>query len=707
MGCSWERRGSVVRRSWAWLGIVPLFAALAGCGTSGDGGDETEEEERGPLEARIPNESLEELNVPTSEDGPFSDEVFRKGLVAWRTPHSEGACASCHTADAVDLARFNYTDAVILRRAMGQEATVEQAYAIVDLVHYQRERLGFEKPLDPTKVRFLQPGGEVVEGETMTERDRNMYLELRTRGLRLFQPEPITTVEEAIEARNELLALDLRTVKVGIEFNQWTSDEFRGTEHRKLTKWIPELPSHPKAENVSDWYGLHNAYILDPSDENLWAIVDAHGEMTDNLGLAYSDTRSANMFRLKHRNVQLAGHMIQHDDTKSPAIHLVEDPYEFVLEGARTIGSSAPRHAVHARVNNLWEVGATMRGAHKSEEQDLMPDIVTRKTNDWEGDAQVNHLSWFWQGMIYDPALQFSAAGNKAEYFFAAMHDLRRRGESVEDGALTEMHHMFMSAVMWVHEKFGYDTRYNHFLNGDLSTPGHVGCRGGLHQSVEMPHHADAEAVPSDYLDLERQFASNLIRMVLFNQLEFWRRTGLLQHVKEDDYSRNQWLECLESSAESLKAFEPASQFASAQAAYEEARQLVENAEELDKGLYGASEDPQAAAKDLLFLTPMKYQSLPLQYPAAAEEPLPESPISPAFGQLCAGCHGEDGLGHGPGGESTDAFYPTLTGLSFERFEATVRKGRPARSGVHMPDFDSKRLTDEELRVIYDTLNPG
>jgi hypothetical protein len=230
--------------------------------------------------AAVPDE---DLAIPHSADGtsPLSSEVVRQGLKAWRTPHPNGACASCHTADAYDLAFFDYDDATIMRRGIGQGATVEDVHAIVAMVHYWRERDSI-KPVDPRKYRFLQPGGAVLPGQTMAHKDLNLFNELRSNGLLMYQDEKIRTLEQAQKAVQQLL--DLRTVRVGLPFNHWTADAIRGEEFRTLQKWIPEIPRQPKPEYAQQWYQLQNQYIENPRWRN-WICSGVQEAMTETKSL--------------------------------------------------------------------------------------------------------------------------------------------------------------------------------------------------------------------------------------------------------------------------------------------------------------------------------------------------------------------------------------------------------------------------------------
>src|SRR5262249_54960816 len=101
-----------------------------------------------------------------------ADEAYARGLKAWRTQGSvdNNACVFCHGPDAMDLAYLGYSDAQMYRRGFTH---VDQAIIddVVDMVHALRAKFNITQPSDPAKTRPFQPGGEVLPGSTMAERD--------------------------------------------------------------------------------------------------------------------------------------------------------------------------------------------------------------------------------------------------------------------------------------------------------------------------------------------------------------------------------------------------------------------------------------------------------------------------------------------------------------------------------------------------------
>ena len=132
--------------------------------------------------------------------------------------------------------------------------------------------------------RPLQPGGRVVEGATTLEKDA-VFREMVRGKLRTLFAERIETEAQALKARDELLAVDLRALPVGIEFPRLSEDAFHGTKHGSLNDWFADLPRTAKsAETEARFYAVSDEYLQNPTRENLWRLYDA----------AETDTKSFN-----------------------------------------------------------------------------------------------------------------------------------------------------------------------------------------------------------------------------------------------------------------------------------------------------------------------------------------------------------------------------------------------------------------------------
>jgi mono/diheme cytochrome c family protein len=710
---------------------LPLLALLAACAGPPSDGEGTEGDAEIPP-VRVPTATLEELNIPDdpAPDSPFADPVFRRGIEAWRRPHSMGACANCHTADASDLAYFAYTDPVILRRAMGAEASPDDAWAIVDLVHQQRERLGFERLIDPT-VSFMQPGGEMLEGPTQAHRDVAFLMQLRERGLRLFQPEPIATVEEAQQVVDELLALDIRDLRVGIPFNRWTSDAIRGEHFRSMQQWIPDVPQAPLDGRVHEWYGLQNRYIEDPTPENLWGFVDRTREvrcrrgyctplepLTDNLNLVNGVQNGSmpDVMHNRYRSVQIAGHMMRTNDSRFPEPspmdpEVVHDPIAALGEeyNGRRIERRHFRTDVtdlmKQRIDSVWGVGASERTT-RNPFRESPPEFLVIKTNDHDWDSSVSQVVWMWQGMMYDPALQFSAAGNKTEYFFEETTDYQgiaggfeeREGRGRPRSQDLALHRFFIRAYMWTHEQYGYDTRYEtRHVNGD-PVSGRYFCGRGAPDFGRIPDDYGGEhGLPEGYVDLVNRMRANLVRTQTLLVHAFLREHGF--STADADCVTSQidvWSTLQRYEGERYASLEPY--------VNELVRELSQPGVAVDRFVEQLSDEELDRRRlEHAYLHPAREVSRPLLFPEGADEPAPPGPISEVYAESCAGCHGDDGGGQMD--QVEPVFYPPLTGFSsFGAFESFVRAGAE-RPEVSMPAFDESRISEEELRAMFERLS--
>ena len=93
------------------------------------------------------------------------------------------------------------------------------------MVHALRAKFSIVQPPNPLTFRPFQPGGAVLPGANAQERDKAFGQELKDMNLRLMG-DPINSVADAKKAWDELGAVNLRTLKVGIPMNHYTEDKF-------------------------------------------------------------------------------------------------------------------------------------------------------------------------------------------------------------------------------------------------------------------------------------------------------------------------------------------------------------------------------------------------------------------------------------------------------------------------------------------------
>jgi mono/diheme cytochrome c family protein len=350
---------------------------------------------------------------------------IERGLAAYRQPGPKGACAGCHSVAATDLAFIGFSDGDILRRAIPQVG-VEDARAIVDLVHALRQEHGIDRPLHPRRFRFLQPGDEVLPGlaqpavypgtlagEQDAARDAAFARSLEQDVGLLLVGETIRTVAQARAAEEQLLRLDLRRLRIGIPLERWTEDGFHGAASNVATEWVPMLARLPAPGGAFD--RLADAYRRDPSDANLWRLYDAIETLTVPDGPALAARWSLR----KYQALQVASHMLLHRTRQVP------DPFA----GAQVDDPLARRALAIAR-NPFWRVGDSVRqnplNCNQPDPCTTFPPALdtTLAAGDESRERQSyeDKLSWFWLGFTLDPALvatEDTLATVSGDYFLA------------------------------------------------------------------------------------------------------------------------------------------------------------------------------------------------------------------------------------------------------------------------------------------------
>lgn len=334
---------------------------------------------------------------------PISDEdTIRQGIVAWRTPGGkfDSACASCHAPDAFDLAEFGFDDATIRRRALAHVDN-ENATKIIAFVHAIRRKYNLT-PLDAMNDRPLQPGGEVLPGATPEERDLAFGKSLAT-PLPLIMSGRVDSLQTAKQARDEIMAIDARNLKIGIPFNRWSEDIYHGPEHGTVADWMSDTPCAPDPAKEKEWFALVDQYIANPTDTNLWLVYNAVPTDTK----AFTNMPFSNEFSFrKYKSMLIAQHLMRekamgiHDERKS-------DPIEFHY----LTGDVLP--------NPFWEVGeyAVLNEGFDSDSQG-MPDEV-RKSIDpklpFSAQMTAMKVPWMWMGWLTDQSLQ-RTPGNQSTH---------------------------------------------------------------------------------------------------------------------------------------------------------------------------------------------------------------------------------------------------------------------------------------------------
>ena len=216
------------------------------------------------------------------------DQALKDGLAAWRRTDSAGhdgfGCFECHGPDSLTFAYFGFNDGDILRRA-AKHIAIDDAFAIVDMVHAQRDKYGIVKR-DPMAARPLQPGGVLLPGATAAARDLAFGQELQSMGLTLANGY-INSGAAAKLAAAELGNINLHALRIPIPFNHLAEDKYHNTQagpldcnddidtcadHGSLSDWMPIEPHIPT--NLSQFFAAEDAYLANP---NLATFYGAYG----------------------------------------------------------------------------------------------------------------------------------------------------------------------------------------------------------------------------------------------------------------------------------------------------------------------------------------------------------------------------------------------------------------------------------------------
>jgi hypothetical protein len=374
---------------------------------------------------------------PFDPDAPLDPEQLEQALVegleVWRYPGNGGACVGCHSPDGIELARVGYADADIHRRAI-DHVSVEQADILITYVHALRQQHEMTWLLHPAKFRPLQPahlpfaettpGLEVTDPDAQVERDEAFLHHLQDQLALSWATDTIDSLAKAHTAYDELLAVDLVNLQLGVPFDHLSEDGFHGEQHLSVFEWFPSMASAPQDGEQAQWFALHDEYLADPSAEKLWAFYDQIDASTDCIDDLAQDGdpeyygRACEWMRWKWRSLQVFQHMLRHSTTDYPDL-LVDQG-----DGATIIDNL---DLVIAR-NPIWEAGDFLRiqplqrppgtacFSQPALPCTLLPPVVdeTVHSNPSYEEARIKQSevfqqSWFVMSWLRDPALLYES----------------------------------------------------------------------------------------------------------------------------------------------------------------------------------------------------------------------------------------------------------------------------------------------------------
>jgi mono/diheme cytochrome c family protein len=222
--------------------------------------------------------------LPVMSAADIADATTR-GMTTWRQPDgkvdpagitSNVACAQCHAPDPLDLAYNGFQDSDILRRGL-QHLHATDIANVVDMVHALRAKYAIGRR-DPIAVRPFQPGGGMLAGSSIPERDATFGQELASMGLAVAT-RPINSAADADAALAEVWAIDRHMLRIPVPFNRYAEDGFHNPDgyvsdctadidgcddHGSIADWIPVAP-HVQSD-PSTFYAKVDAYLASPTD---------------------------------------------------------------------------------------------------------------------------------------------------------------------------------------------------------------------------------------------------------------------------------------------------------------------------------------------------------------------------------------------------------------------------------------------------------
>jgi hypothetical protein len=387
-----------------------LLLAVAACGGGSHGGDHAGVE--GTPASRPA------AGAPLSADE--MKQAMASGLAVWRQQRldvngvNKGACANCHSADGIELAIWNFDNADVVRRAhLDGVSTADQA-KLVTFFRAMRQKYRIVALRDIQKDHPFQPGGTWYTG-TSDERDLAFANGSFTQVAPTLMGARIATLADARKAIQELRASNPLKMKVGIEMPQISRDCVRPGEC-SLNDWMSDLPRFPKPEMEAQWFALNDAYIANPTDENLRGLLLAVDTLTTPW-LQPGETRAGPAGTLgttKFKSMQVLQHFLRREQLG------LFSPADDVNPIASINGPGLER------ANFPFLVGDF--AFDKTDQKLVAPGSLPVFVRNSLGESAANPLTdeavagqkavlrtpWWWAGFMFDPAL---STGTNSEYF--------------------------------------------------------------------------------------------------------------------------------------------------------------------------------------------------------------------------------------------------------------------------------------------------
>ncbi|MBI3721374.1 MAG: hypothetical protein HY248_02380 [Fimbriimonas ginsengisoli] len=427
------------------------------------------------------------------------DQALREGLKLWRKPgaiNDHAACANCHSPDGIEIAAYGFSDETIRRRA-APHLSMSDSNGVVHFIHSVRAKYGIKRLLDPMEDRVFQPGGRVLPGKAPLDRDGAL-----AQGLAPLVPTlskgRIGSLADALRAKNELLKIDLWSLRIGLEFNRLSEDGFHGKEHASIANWFADTPRVPREASSAAWYGLHDRYLADPTDANFWALYNRVVDLTKGNLFIPGELLSFE----KYRALLLGQHLMRRALLGKPP-----------RRGPVALAGTVSQRLIP---NPMWSVGDFARQYEDADFGVLQfpKEVLAKKSLGPPAAEQLKTMRapWLWLGWMMDQGLQRinnERATKRGEYVMNALWN---------DGPYP-VHNIFMASRAelvhcFVPEAWGSGFQ-RHFVLGYGAFR-----RSGFYVSMEpkSPEHRR----------LYRTIVANAFRMSTYLLLEDVRRLGAI-----------------------------------------------------------------------------------------------------------------------------------------------------------------------------------
>jgi alpha-tubulin suppressor-like RCC1 family protein len=211
--------------------------------------------------------------------GAYSDAI-NDGIEAFRVRDASGnTCGSCHAPDGLDLAYHDLPEEDWKRRTEKHLSNANVG-PVLEMLDAHRARYGWSATDQPESWRPMQPGATLLEGSTAVEKDAAFAQNLSDLGL-LIMTSDMASTSDAEAALEELLALSLHSVDIGIELPLYSRDKTRGKDHITVNEWVPNFGHVAAPGKTKTLLNLEDTYLGDPSTTNFLSLLNAYTETTN------------------------------------------------------------------------------------------------------------------------------------------------------------------------------------------------------------------------------------------------------------------------------------------------------------------------------------------------------------------------------------------------------------------------------------------